>query len=84
MGTQQKTQGQEGQGMEIDVKINSISMDGTILATASINLNQCLAIRNVRLMNGEKGCSCPCRPTVQGPGNIRISVSPSRQGSGQG
>lgn len=55
MGTQQKTQGQEGQGMEIDVKINSISMDGTILATASINLNQCLAIRNVRLMNGEKG-----------------------------
>ncbi|MFR3755457.1 MAG: septation protein SpoVG family protein [Enterocloster sp.] len=40
--------------MNIDVKINSISMEGNILATASINLNQCLAIRNVRLMNGER------------------------------
>lgn len=41
--------------MDIEVKINSISMEGSILATASVNLNQCLAIRNVRLMNGEKG-----------------------------
>ena len=60
MKTQQaqpKTQpeGHAGNKMDIDVKINSISMEGNILATASINLNQCLAIRNVRLMNGEKG-----------------------------
>ena len=60
MKTQQaqpKTQPERhaGNKMDIDVKINSISMEGNILATASINLNQCLAIRNVRLMNGEKG-----------------------------
>ena len=60
MKTQQvqpKTQpeGHAGNKMDIDVKINSISMEGNILATASINLNQCLAIRNVRLMNCEKG-----------------------------
>ena len=60
MKTQQaqpKTQSERhaGNKMDIDVKINSISMEGNILATASINLNQCLAIRNVRLMNGEKG-----------------------------
>lgn len=60
MKTQQvqpKTQpeGHAGNKMGIDVKINSISMEGNILATASINLNQCLAIRNIRLMNGEKG-----------------------------
>ena len=59
MKTQQaqpKTQpeGHAGNKMDIDVKINSISMEGNILATASINLNQCLAIRNVHLMNGEK------------------------------
>ncbi|MCD7991292.1 MAG: SpoVG family protein [Clostridia bacterium] len=46
---------QDGKKMDIDVKINSISMEGNILATASVNLNRCLAIRNVRLMNGEKG-----------------------------
>ena len=60
MKTQQaqpKTQpeGHAGNKMDIDVKINSISMEGNILATASINLNQCLAIRNVRLMTGAKG-----------------------------
>lgn len=47
--------GQAGNKVNIDVKINSISMEGSILATASINLDQCLAIRNVRPMNGEKG-----------------------------
>ena len=60
MKTQQvqpKTQpeGHASNKMGIDVKINSISMEGNILATASINLNQCLAIRYIRLMNGEKG-----------------------------
>lgn len=61
MKTQQQPQphsqpgGKDGSKMDIEVKINSIGMDGSILATASVNLNQCLAIRNVRLMNGEKG-----------------------------
>lgn len=64
MKTQQQTQpqaqpqiqpGSQVGKMDIEVKINSISMEGSILATASVNLNQCLAIRNVRLMNGEKG-----------------------------
>ena len=50
-----QSEGKNGSKMDIEVKINSISMDGSILATASVNLNHCLAIRNVRLMNGEKG-----------------------------
>ena len=76
MKTQQvqpKTQpeGHAGNKMGIDVKINSISMEGNILATASINLNQCLAIRNIRLMNG-----------VPEMGNLGISVFQSQQSSG--
>ena len=56
MKTQQvqpKTQpeGHAGNKMGIDVKINSISMEGNILATASINLNQCLADRKSTRLN---------------------------------
>ena len=81
---QSKTQpeGQAGNKMNIDVKINSISMEGNILATASINLNQCLAIRNVRLMNGEKGMFRPCHPIVPETGSLGISVFQSQQSSG--
>ena len=76
MKTQQaqpKTQpeGHAGNKMDIDVKINSISMEGNILATASINLNQCLAIRNVRLMNGEKGMFLSMPSYRTGSGEFR-------------
>ena len=76
MKTQQaqpKTQPERhaGNKMDIDVKINSISMEGNILATASINLNQCLAIRNVRLMNGEKGMFLSMQSYRTGNGEFR-------------
>ena len=76
MKTQQvqpKTQpeGHAGNKMGIDVKINSISMEGNILATASINLNQCLAIRNIRLMNGEKGMFLSMPSYCTGNGEFR-------------
>lgn len=41
--------------MKIDVKIGSIRPAGSIRATASINLNGCFAIRNVKVMESSKG-----------------------------
>ncbi len=41
--------------MKIDVKIGSIRPEGSIRATASINLNDCFAIRNVKVMESSKG-----------------------------
>ena len=80
MKTQQvqpKTQpeGHAGNKMGIDVKINSISMEGNILATASINLNQCLAIRNIRLMNGEKGMFLSMPSYRTGNGEFREALT---------
>lgn len=53
--TQQQVQPNKEHAMQIDVRINSISMEGSVRASASVNLNNCLAIRNVRLVEGEKG-----------------------------
>ena len=41
--------------MRYDVKINSIRPEGHLLATASVSLNGCFAIRGVKIMDGEKG-----------------------------
>ncbi len=41
--------------MKIDVKISSIRPEGNIRAYASINLNDCFAIRNVKIMDGTNG-----------------------------
>jgi len=41
--------------MKVDVKIGSIRPTGSIRATASINLNDCFAIRNVKVMDSSKG-----------------------------
>lgn len=41
--------------MQYEVKINSIRPEGTILATASVNLNGCFAIRGVKVMQSERG-----------------------------
>ncbi|HEX2925315.1 MAG TPA: SpoVG family protein [Ruminiclostridium sp.] len=43
------------QPMKVDVKISSIRPEGSIRATASINLNDCFAIRNVKVMESSKG-----------------------------
>lgn len=41
--------------MKVDVKIGSIRPDGTVRAFASINLNDCFAIRNVKVVDSTKG-----------------------------
>lgn len=41
--------------MRYDVKINSIRLEGNLLATASVNLNGCFAIRGIKIMDSEKG-----------------------------
>ena len=40
---------------EVAVRINSIRTSGNILAFASVNLNGCFAIPNVKVMNGPNG-----------------------------
>ena len=41
--------------MKVDVKIGSIRPEGAIRAIASVNLNDCFAIRNVKVMDSSKG-----------------------------
>ncbi len=37
--------------MKVDVKIGSIRPEGSIKAIASVNLNDCFAIRNVKVVD---------------------------------
>lgn len=41
--------------MKVDVKIGSMRPEGSVRAYASINLNDCFAIRNVKVMDSTKG-----------------------------
>jgi stage V sporulation protein G len=41
--------------MKVDVKIGSIRPEGSIKAYASVNLNGCFAIRNVKVLDSTKG-----------------------------
>ena len=41
--------------MKVDVKIRSIRPEGNVRAYASINLNDCFAIRNVKVVDSSKG-----------------------------
>jgi len=41
--------------MKVDVKISSIRPEGNLRAIASVNLNDCFAIRNVKVMDSTKG-----------------------------
>ncbi|BAE86357.1 hypothetical protein DSY4568 [Desulfitobacterium hafniense Y51] len=41
--------------MKVDVKIGSIRPEGSIRAYASINLNNCFAIRSVKIVDSSKG-----------------------------
>ena len=41
--------------MKVDVKIGSIRPEGNVRAYASVNLNGCFAIRNVKVMDSSKG-----------------------------
>ena len=41
--------------MKIDVKIHALHTEGSRLADASVSLNDCFAIRGVRIINGSNG-----------------------------
>ena len=43
------------QPMQVDVKIGSIRPEGNVKAYASVNLNGCFAIRNVKVLESSKG-----------------------------
>lgn len=41
--------------MKVDVKIGPIRPEGSVRAYASVNLNDCFAIKNVKVMDSTKG-----------------------------
>jgi len=55
MGKTTKTQTKDGFRLHYDVKIQSIRPEGTLRATATVNINDAFAIRGVKLMEGSKG-----------------------------
>ena len=55
MGKTTNAQKKQGSGLHYDVKIQSIRPEGTLRATATVNINDAFAIRGVKLMEGSKG-----------------------------
>ena len=55
MGKTTNTQKKEDTSLHYDVKIQSIRPEGTLRATATVNINDAFAIRGVKLMEGSKG-----------------------------
>ena len=55
MAKTSNTQKKEGSGLHYDVKIQSIRPEGTLKATATVNINDAFAIRGIKLMEGSKG-----------------------------
>lgn len=45
----------DGTGLRYDIKIQSIRPEGTLRATATVNINGAFAVRGVKLMEGSKG-----------------------------
>ncbi len=54
-GAAKKNTAAQPLSMKVDVKIGSIRPTGNIRATASVNLNDCFAIRNVKIIDSSKG-----------------------------
>ena len=55
MAKTSSTQKKEGSSLHYDVKIQSIRPEGTLRATATVNINDAFAIRGIKLMEGSKG-----------------------------
>lgn len=55
MGKTTNAQKKEDFGLHYDVKIQSIRPEGTLRATATVNINDAFAIRGIKLMEGSKG-----------------------------
>jgi stage V sporulation protein G len=50
-----QTAASTAQPTQVDVKISSIRPEGSVRAIASVNLNNCFAIRNVKVVDSSKG-----------------------------
>jgi len=50
-----QTAAEQPMPMKVNVKIGSIRPEGSVRAYASVNLNDCFAIRNVKVMDSTKG-----------------------------
>ena len=50
-----QTAAEQPMPMKVDVKIGFIRPEGNVRAFASVNLNDCFAIRNVKVMDSTKG-----------------------------
>lgn len=57
--------------MKVDVKISSIRPEGSLRAIASVNLNDCFAIRNVKVMEGSNGLFAAMPSYKAGNGEYR-------------
>ena len=55
MGKTTNAQKKESSGLRYDVKIHTIRPEGTLKATATVNINDTFAIRDIKLMEGSKG-----------------------------
>lgn len=55
MGKTAKTQNKGESSLHYNVKIQSIRPEGTLRATATVNINDAFAIRGIKLMEGSKG-----------------------------
>lgn len=53
--TPQSAPVREAAPMEMEVKIHALSTSGNVLASASVTLNGCFAIRGIKVINGENG-----------------------------
>lgn len=56
---------------EVDVKIGSIRPEGNVKAIASVNLNGCFAIRNVKVVDSSKGLFVAMPSYKAGNGDYR-------------
>ncbi|MFZ5944308.1 MAG: SpoVG family protein [Bacillota bacterium] len=50
-----QTAAEQPMPMKVDVKVGSIRPEGNVRAYASVNLNDCFAIRNVKVVDSSKG-----------------------------
>lgn len=53
--TQSESPQQQTLPMQYDVRIHSLRLDGNCRAHASVNINDCFAIRGVKVMESSKG-----------------------------
>ena len=77
MGRNTNTTGQKALPMEVEVRVYPVNGGGNLLANASITLNGCFAIRDVKILRGKDGpfVGMPSRKTRDGYQELCFPVS---------